>query len=80
MMSNSSIIPLDITVYKATSQVGGRINISLIDNRANGYAGFVNTRASLFSVSNLCLLAAIDDVRLRRKVIKVLYLKTTTGV
>ena len=72
------IIPLDITIYKAASWVGGRIN--LIDNYANGYAGFINIRASLLSADDLYLLIVIDNIRLRQKVVKALYLKTVAGV
>lgn len=75
-----SIVPLDITIYEAASQVGGRINSTAIDNRANHYTGFVDTGASVFSADDLCLQAAIDDTGLRRKVVGVPYLKTTVGV
>jgi protoporphyrinogen oxidase len=70
-----SIVPLDITVHETTSQVGGRINTGLIDNRANGYAGFVGSEAGLFSADDFCLLAAINDAGLRRKVVEVSYPK-----
>ena len=75
-----SLIAFDITVYEASAQVGGRINSTFVDNKANGYAGFVEIGARTFSIDDLCIQVAIDEAGLRRKIESSPFPKTSVGV
>jgi len=63
------LLALDITVYETTFKAGGRMNSTWVDDGAEGYTGFVETGAQVFSVDDLCIQAAIDGAGLRQQVI-----------
>ncbi|KAF2182408.1 hypothetical protein K469DRAFT_690872 [Zopfia rhizophila CBS 207.26] len=74
------LLPLEIVVFEASSQVGGLINSTGFDGEANAYSGFVEIGTSVFGADDLCLQAAIDDAGLRWKVVELPYPRTTAGV
>jgi glycine/D-amino acid oxidase-like deaminating enzyme len=71
---------LDITVYETTFQAGGRMNSTWVDDGAEGYTGFVETGAQVFSADDLCIQAAIDGAGLRRQVILPWWQSRSAGV
>jgi hypothetical protein len=74
------LLALDITVYETTFQAGGRINSTWVDDGAEGYTGFVDTGAQVFSADDLCIQAAIDGAGLRRQVILPWWQSRSAGV
>jgi hypothetical protein len=74
------LLTLDITVYETNFQAGGRINSTWVDDGAEGYTGFVETGAQVFSADDVCIQAAIDGTGLRRKVILPWWQSRSAGV
>jgi glycine/D-amino acid oxidase-like deaminating enzyme len=74
------LLALDITVYETTFQAGGRMNSTWVDDGAEGYTGFVETGAQVFSVDDLCIQAAIDGAGLRQQVILPWWQSRSAGV
>ncbi|OCK74546.1 hypothetical protein K432DRAFT_409767 [Lepidopterella palustris CBS 459.81] len=74
--------PMDLTIYEVAARVGGRVNLTLVDNLAYTYGGFVDTGASTFSANDWCLQTAIDNAGLRRDVVEGVpsYQQPTAGV
>lgn len=61
-----SRLPLDITVYEANPQVGGRVKSVKVYDGAYGLQQ-VETGAHIFYSDDECLQATIDEVGLRQK-------------
>jgi Prenylcysteine lyase/NAD(P)-binding Rossmann-like domain len=76
---NNRRLPLDITVYEAASQAGGRIKSARVYDGAYG-SQHAETGAHTFYSDDWCLQSAIDEVGLRQKLEPHYPVQKTVGV